>query len=43
MLSGNVEQVIGENRKGSQNKLNIVGANGGGIQHRLMNDSFQQR
>lgn len=29
MLSGNVEQVIGENRKGSQNKLNIVGANGG--------------
>lgn len=29
MLSGNVEQVIGENRRGSQNKLNIVGANGG--------------
>lgn len=27
MLSGNVEQVIGENR--SQNKLNIVGSNGG--------------
>lgn len=29
MLSGNVEQVIGENRKENQNKLNIVGANGG--------------
>lgn len=29
MLSGNMKQVIGEDRKRSQNKLNIVGTNGG--------------
>lgn len=29
MLSGNMKRVIGEDRERSQNKLNIVGTNGG--------------